>query len=299
MYNKSVFQRVSAGGKEFSSAHFTIVVAVILLSVATAFYLCKQTDQLGDLSVDWINAYHPAIRSLISGQSPYTAPLKLPVSNPPWILLLLTPLAVLPPDVGGSLLFALYLLSMGYVAYRLHAKPLHLAAFLLSFPVLGGAANGQVDFLVALGLFLPPQWGLILVLAKPQVGIAVAVYWCIEAYRSGGYRQVIETVAPVSGAFLLSFLVYGFWPAQAMQAQQYGAVFWNVSLAPWTVLPALVLMWLAINKRNITYAYPVSPMISPYLGIQSWFIALLPLVTSHYIFPLSAASWLLKFINFW
>ena len=291
MYNKSVLQRASVGGKvTFSSTHFAIVLAALFVIVTIAYYRALQIRPDG-FSYDWLHSYRPAIEAMFSGQTPYGLR-ALPVSNPPWVFLLLSPLALLPPQVGASIMFTAYLFGMGYIAHRMHAKPAAMVAFVLSFVVIGGAVNNQIDFLVGLGLFLPPQWGLFLVLAKPQAGIAVALFWCIEAYRVGGFRQVIRVVAPVSAALMLSFVIYGFWPLQVLQ---YPAAPWNASLFPWSVLPGLALMWLAVKKNNIKYAYPVSPMLAPYTALHSWFIAMLPLIETKYIILVSLLTWVLKF----
>lgn len=283
-----------AGGKkaQFTSTHFAIVLAVLFIVVAVTYYNVLPFAPTG-FSCDWLDSYRPATRAMFSGQSPYGIRPEFPITNPPWVFLLLSPIAMLPPKVGSSVIFTAYLFAMGFAAYKMKAKPAGLAAFLLSFVVISGAVNGQIDFLVVLGLFLPPRWGLFLVLTKPQVGIAVAIYWAVEAVRTGGLRQLIQVFFPVSVAFLLSFGLYGFWPLGVMR---FGTAPWNVSLFPWSILPGLALMFLAIRRQNSKLALPVSPMLSPYLAPHSLALALLSIVDSKWIMLASLASWLLRFL---
>lgn len=269
------------------------MLAVLFIVVSVMYYNVLPFAPSG-FSCDWLDSYRPAIRAMFSGQSPYAIRPQFPISNPPWVFLLLSPIALLPPNLGSSVIFTAYLFGMGYAAYKMKAKPVGLAAFLLSFAVISGAVNGQIDFLVVLGLFLPPQLGLFLVLAKPQVGIAVALFWAVAAYRSGGLRQLMQVFFPVSAAFLLSFGLYGFWPLGAIR---FGSAPWNVSLFPWSILPGLALMFLAIRKQNVKLALPVSPMLSPYLAPHSWALALLSIVDGKWIVLASLASWLLR--AFW
>lgn len=265
----------------------------VLFVLITAVYYKVLTKPTLNYSYDWLFAFRPATLAMLSGQSPYEIPLTLPVSNPPWTFLLLTPLALLPPALGASILFTLYLYSMGYCAYRMKMKAIVLAAFLLSIIVLGGACNGQVDFLSALGLFLPAPIGLLLVLTKPQVGIAVALYWGVEAFRTGGIRRLALTFAPVTAAFLLSFMIYGFWPLHSLTFDNFP---WNTSLFPWSIVPGVALFCWSIKRGDIKLALPVSPMLSPYVALHSWYIALLPVTDSRIMVAAAILSWILKLL---
>jgi len=132
--------------------------------------------------------------------------------------------------------------------------------FLLSAPVLSCLAYGQTDWLPLLGFFMPPWVGLFFVLLKPQFGIGIALYWL---YRAGQERRVIKTFAPVVGAFLLSFVIYGLWPLTwGNLLQRAGSLpFW-----PWTIAVGLMLLM----RRQEKCAWAVGPFLSQYGCIQSW-----------------------------
>lgn len=100
---------------------------------------------------------------------------------PYWILALLMPLALLPEPIGSALLLLINLAAFSYTAHRFGANPIGLLLFLLSPPVLLCLLNSNIDGIVVLGFVLPPQLGLFLLLLKPQVGSAAAMYWLVEA----------------------------------------------------------------------------------------------------------------------
>lgn len=148
-----------------------LVVMVLILLVAMVIYLPP--------AVDWQDAYRPAAMSLLAGGSPYEVS---GYFNPPWALLPLLPIAVLPQPLGRALAVMVALVAYAYVAYRLGADRKTMLVFLLSPPVLHGLLNGSLDWLGALGFVMNPQLGLFFVMIKPQLGIAVAVFWLFQSW---------------------------------------------------------------------------------------------------------------------
>lgn len=70
-----------------------LFAALIIIGVA---YLILPTGE------DWEIFYLPAAQQILAGQSPYQIP---GFFNPPWILLPLLPLALLPAKVGSVVIF--------------------------------------------------------------------------------------------------------------------------------------------------------------------------------------------------
>lgn len=113
------------------SNHKLFLYAVLMLSfVGVALSVARYLYPGG---IDWINTYRPAALSVLAFRSPYTIEI---FHSPPWAVIPLIPLAVLPERIGFGFNFCLGMVSTGYVAYRLGAKPLTIAAILLSYPVL-------------------------------------------------------------------------------------------------------------------------------------------------------------------
>ena len=251
-----------------------LIALVLVILVAAMAYLLPP-------GVDWQYGFRPAVYAILSGHSPYN--LKGFVDpdwesvgfyNAPWALLPLIPLALLPVKVGYALLIMVSLTSFGWVAYRLGAKPVTIGLLLVSPPVVHGVLVGNLDWLAALGCALPPQIGLVWIIVKPHMGVAIAVFWLVEAWRQGGWRGVLHTFWPATLVLLISLLIFGLWPLRF--ERMYSEV-WNASLWPLSIPVGLALLAAAIHKRRIEYAMAGSPCLSPYLNMHSWVGALLAL----------------------
>jgi hypothetical protein len=225
--------------------------------------------------IDWRDTYRPAALALMSGQSPYTISIFFIA---PWGLIPLLPFALLPVNIGRACLFLIGLSAYAYTAYKLGARPVSLVAFLISPPVVHGLLNSNIEWLPLLGFVLPPQIGLLFVAIKPQIGIGVAIFWLIEAWRKGGVREVIRITWPVSLALLISFALFGLWPLRFRETliltQAYNASLWPSSLPV-----GLTLFVAAIHRRNINYAMASSPCLSPYVLLHAWVGALAAVVS--------------------
>jgi len=261
-------------------------IGLIALGVVAYFFLPNP--------VDWTISYRPAALALLSGKSPYTA---LPFFNPPWILLPLIPYAVLPYRLGVAAFFVTNLVVFYYISQRMAARPIARIALLCSFPVIVCFLFGQIDGIILLGLFMPRPLGLILLLAKPQMGAAVAVFWLIEAWRAGGWKQAVTTIAPVAVLFLISLALYGLWPLQLNMSDMFVAEF-NTSLWPGSLMIGLPLLVYALRHRKEYFALMAGPFFSPYVTPQSWSIALVGLMPYELeMVAASLASWALLIIK--
>lgn len=245
---------------------------VFFLSAAVLVGLMAVIYRLNGIGFEWGLVYRRAALELLAGRSPYTIGLFL---NPPWLLLPLIPLALLPEKVGAAVLSVLGLAAFSFLGFKRGARPLTLILLILSYPVGLCLYRGQIDWLVLLGVLFPPQYGLFLVTAKPQLGIGIAVFWLVEAWRMGGLRQVLIVFAPVTAAYLLSFAIFGFWPLQ--NTYNSGDPF-QVSIWPLSIPIGLVVLVQAVRSRNLGLAIVASPFFSPYVQAYSWAGALFGLL---------------------
>lgn len=243
------------------------------------------------LGYDWHYAYRPAALALLAGQSPYGITSEH-FSNPPWTLLPLLPLALLPERIGWLALVVIGLIAFALTAVKLGASPVAFAAFLLSPLVIRVLYFGQIEWLALLGILFPPWLGLFFVLVKPQVGIGVALFWLVEAWRLGGLRQVVTTFAPVTIALLASFAVFGFWPINGLTI--YRETRLNISLWPWGIVLGELLLARAWRKRDIGAAVAAGPMLSPYVGNS--FVAVMAGAVRYerVMVVVSAALWMIE-----
>jgi len=252
-------------------------IAFVAFLSLTLLGFCLLFAEALPRAVDYDQVFIPAALSAWRTGNPYVQGFY----NPPWAILPLMPLALLPEAWGKMALIVMGLLSIAYVTKKLGGSPMAVGLILLSPPVLHGALNGNIDWLVALGFVLPPQIGLFFLVIKPQVGGVLALYYAMRAWRE---RRFIWTVGPVAVALLLSFLVYGFWPARAFVLP---ARSWNCSLWPYLIPVGLALIVATFRKCEARYVMPASLCLSPYVMFHSWVVGLLAL--SEHTLELAAA----------
>jgi hypothetical protein len=228
---------------------------------------------------------------MLAGQSPYQ---NAWFFGPPWALFPLVPLALLPEPVGRFLLLAMCFSAFAYASLKLGAGRLTLPLFLLSPMVLMSLYVGNLDGLVLLGAVLPPALGLFFLTIKPQVGGVLILFIAADCYRRGGPRYLVRTFAPISLAFLLSFIFYGPWPLRIVSA--HGPLDPNnASLVPLSLPFGLALVVAAFRLRRDKLALAAGPLLTPYLSFQSYAACLVPL----FAYPvemavLVAALWALQ-----
>ncbi len=265
---------------------------ILALSAAALLVLVIPMAKILPPGVDWHLAYRPAALAVLEGRSPYSVE---GFFNAPWAILVHLPFALFPEEIGRAALFLIGCGVYGLVAYRFGATPVALAAFMVSPPVLHGLLNANIDWLALLGFILPPQIGLFFVVIKPQVGIGVMLFWFYQAWKEGGWRKVVRVFSPISIFLLISFVMFGLWP---LRFQQEVSLWWNASLWPISIPVGLVLLVSSIRFKDMRYAIPVGPCLSPYVLLHSWVGALLPLLSKQ-IETLVAVSglWLVVFLR--
>ncbi|MBI4762386.1 MAG: hypothetical protein ACOYYF_12545 [Chloroflexota bacterium] len=218
------------------------------------------------VGIDWRETYYPAARAVIAGKNPYEAAPTF--RNVPWTLLPLLPLALFSERVSGVLYFIASLALYALTAIQLKASRTALIAFLLSPPVVYGMRMLNVDALVLMGFFLPPQIGLFFVLMKPQMGIAMIPFWMVETWRAGGWKSLLRVFTPAALATILSLALFG--PSSIGRSNDLLHSSWNASLWPWAFPIGFALTLLAIRNRRAEQAMAASPFLSPYLAYHSW-----------------------------
>jgi hypothetical protein len=138
---------------------------------------------------------------------------------------------------------------------------------------------------LTLGFFLPPPIGILFVMIKPQVGIAVAIYWIFITWKLGHIKGIIKLLTPITLFYLITFKLYGFWLISNFEATQH---FWNFSLWPLSIPIGFVLLVRAIKSNTKEYAFMASPFLSPYVAFHSYSVAILRVGTVRTDYVLSA-----------
>ena len=245
------------------------VIGIAAVCILVLFLLWFEYQYL-PIGVDWAGAFRPATLEFMVGHSPYTVE---GFFNPPWLLILFIPLALLPVKISSLILINIGLLSYLIILYKLKIRPIFGLIFLLFPTTLSVLYTGNLEWLVMLGFLLPPQIGLFFVLIKPQAGIAMAIYWLIVSPHK------IKTFLPVFLAFLISIILYRDWLSllviRGNKTGYYGT--YDISFFPYLVPLGLALLIVSIRKHKDGFAYMASPFLAPYLAAYSYTVVLLGL----------------------
>jgi hypothetical protein len=267
-------------------AVFALSVLACMAALSWAVYVYLP------IGVDWLYTYQPASLRVLGLRSPYEIYI---FHSPPWSLLPLLPIALLPARLGHALNFSLSIFVACYASWKLGAKPLNIFLIAFSYPVLFSAFYGNVDWLIWLGLILPARWGLFLLLVKPQNSIGLVFWQLVESWKQGGLRLVVYTFAPVTLALGLSFWAFGLWfmPGFSEIPKHF-----NTSLWPQGLPIGLALLASALQRRQPGLALASSPFFSPYLAPQGWGAAMLGLCNNTALLAAASAGiWILRILK--
>jgi hypothetical protein len=159
-----------------------------------------------------------------------------------------------------------------YTAIRLGATRLQLILFLSSSAVVGCLNNGNLDWLVTAGLWMPPQIGLFFVMMKPQIGFGLLIFWSWQAWKNNGALGLVKLLAPVSIAYLISFWLYGLWFLRMFKLPNTDI---NMSTFPYGIWVGFVLLYLSIRNTDKDLAASSSVFFAPYVSQFSYSVVLL------------------------
>jgi hypothetical protein len=138
------------------------LVSAVSLCIAVVFIVLVFTN-LPVTYLDWMESFRPAAVE-------WYAPYRPSVYNPPWLFLILHPLAWLDARLGAAFLILISMVIL--IAYLGFSKKVLVAS--CSAPLIVMVTLGQIDGLILLGLMIPGEVGLIWLLMKPQ-GMFLAV----------------------------------------------------------------------------------------------------------------------------
>lgn len=136
------------------------------IGLGTAAICWFLLSRLGQGSADFGWAIRAA-RHLLAGQNPYNTPFEqYPMTGALWAL----PFVGLPPELAAALFYGA---SSGLLVFGLSRHGYHRLLVLLAFPFWAGILTAQWSPLITASAFFP--WLLPVTLAKPQVGLPVAL----------------------------------------------------------------------------------------------------------------------------
>jgi hypothetical protein len=133
-----------------------------------------------------------------------------------------------------------------------------------------GIFKGNLDFLVLIGSALPVEFGIWLLLIKPQMSFPFVLFLGFHTWQDKGWKSFVLKFGPPFFVYAL-FLVAGW-----MNTPDLTQMRWNTFAWPWGLPIGLLMVTLGFVKKDKWLTFAASPFLSPYLALHSWIVALLP-----------------------
>ena len=211
--------------------------------------------------VDYLTVFYPAFQSVLRWQNPYAAIWN--VYTPFWFFVI-SPLGLLSLETSWGVFLLLSMAGYAIAFSRLGATHKEVLYLLISPFTVYGLLHGNIDWVVLLGVTMPPAVGVWFMLLKPQMTLPVTLVRLAKDVRSAKYL-VLPLVAMVLGYALGLYNV-----------PKLDKMGWSVSVYPYGVPLGLVVLFHALRKRDERVALSAAPLLSPYLAIHSWIGVLMP-----------------------
>jgi len=226
---------------------------IALFSAAFATFLAFQPDALD-----------ARVFVAMSPLTPYATP---GFVNPPWVALVVAPLALVPERVAIALILAANVTALITLAQSRGAGLAGLVMLATSYPFMEMLQSGAIEFVPALGLLAGGELGAVLLLGKPQSGAGVLV-------RRG---WTIPQVITLGVLLALSFIAWPGWVGDMLtNAAAVPMERWNIAPWPWGIPAGLALIVLGRGELSALVA---TVLLVPYIAPHSLVIAYAVLVS--------------------
>lgn len=208
--------------------------------------------------------------------------------NMPWAKLMLLPVAILPFSVAVLAQLVIFFVILA-VLIDIFSRPdtsklwkvVGLGSALLSPLALDNAVELNIDWIVALGLLVPPAYSAPFLLVKPQNAIG---------YLASFDRRTLTrwiTVALIT--LLISFIIWGGWPLDWYESFSFRPFAYLVNMAPMIFIgriPAFIigaiLLLIAVWRKNAVAGIWGGMFFVPFIASYSM---LIPYTLLAAIFP--------------
>lgn len=213
--------------------------------------------------------------------------------NPPWAALLLVPFGWLPLPLAVLAQLCLYFALLAGLIFKYGGGHKAVVIALTSFLAFDNALELNIDWVIALGLLLPPVYSGPLLLLKPQ--LALGAWFALRG------RTLTRAVLVALTTLVLSLAAWPRWPLQLADALAFNLPRQVVSIAPLTLMPPLLaiaiglaLAWHAYRKHDPAWGLLAWLFFAPYLPFYSLLLhfAVLAARNRRLALLLSALLWL-------
>ena len=194
--------------------------------------------------------------------------------NPPWIAILLLPFAFISQHLGWAIITAATLVITLALLWRWSGQSPNLTKPLLAIispPIVQVIIHGQIDALIIASVFLPTiLWPLTLTV-KPQTGLTLLL-----AVKKRNWPHIIVALLILIG---LSFLIFGWWPADWLNQVRSPNLFFLADMWPLTLIfPIPITIW-GMRRQDERLLIIASPLFTPYVRVHSLYGVWISLIT--------------------
>lgn len=255
---------------------------LLLMAVGAALRWTLQSEYMrGVLEVDWGNippwtfdwdVFRAASLALLRGQNPYEVGSEgMRFFNPPWTVLLLVPVALLPRIPGLIVLALISTVSLLLVARRMGMGLWGSVLLVTSLMHIESMLNGNIEFLPWLGVLFPAPVALLFFAIKPQATAGAIALVLLGEMQDNGWVGLLKALAPTAALTALWLLIWGPPPTKPFS----DAI--NFSLFPYSLIVGLPALFYALARRDLRWAALAGPLLSPYVPFHTYLAVLFPL----------------------
>ncbi len=200
--------------------------------------------------------------------------------NMPWAMVLLIPFDPLPLELAALIQIMLYFGLLALIVEKFGGGRAALAIALTSPLALDAALEINIDWMVCIGLLVPPMWSGPWLLIKPQTAFGYVF--------SFSRRDFVRATIVVLVTVLIAFILWGNWPLNLIENMRRYEPNTLVNLAPLSILPGIVsigiglgLGYYGFRKRDaiicilaglffVPYTAPSSVLVAYTLAASRW-----------------------------
>ena len=182
--------------------------------------------------------------------------------NPPWTAIFLVPFTIFPLSVSVLIQLIIYFVLLAIIIHKYGGNTRGVLVTVSSFIAFDNALELNIEWLVLIGLLVPPFLSSIFILMKPQVALG---FWL-----SYSVRQWLWLIFGGIILLIISLLTWGYWPDDMQAAILTYSIpddehFAQFNIAPSVLMPQ-ILAWIIGLYMGI-YAFMKR---DPVWGIIAW-----------------------------
>lgn len=214
--------------------------------------------------------------------------------NMPWAMVILIPFDFMPLEMATLIQIVLYFVLLALVIYKFGGGRFSLIVALSSALALDAALEINIDWIVCIGLLVPPMWSGPFLLVKPQTAFG----YVLSFSRQDFIRATIVVLVTI----LVGFILWGNWPLALLENIRKYETNALVNLAPMSILPielsiiiGIVLGIWGFRKHDAIICIVAGLFFVPYIAPSSVLVAfaLLAVRWPRIILLISAVCWVI------